>query len=83
MSDLQGYVVDPLAVLTAEAVGAEVTRRGRIAYRAWVEACGRFGLNVPRRFEDLMVDEQNQWAEVYGVCEKNSRDHEAGLVDPA
>ena len=78
MSDLQGWVIDPLGALTPEAVGAEAERRSRVAYQAWVEACGRTGVSLSRSWEQLLTDEKSQWSAVYGVCVRADLDHDAG-----
>jgi hypothetical protein len=75
---LSGWEVDPLEAITPEARAAEADRRGRLAYRAWVESCARTGVNVTKQWEDLLDDERYQWAGVYGVCVESERRHEAG-----
>ncbi len=79
MSQLEGWRIDTTDALTPEAVAAESERRSRIAYRAWVEACGRTGLNVAKPWEGLIDDEKWQWAAVYGVCARVEFDRGAGV----
>lgn len=53
------------------AIGAfspEYEHKSRVAYEAWVTACGRTGVNVPNRWEDLLDDEKYQWGDVYNAC---------------
>ena len=43
----------------------ESDRRSQFAYAAWVEACGRTGVNVSVPWEQLLDDEKYQWRLVY------------------
>ncbi|HEY1956675.1 MAG TPA: hypothetical protein VGH28_13740 [Polyangiaceae bacterium] len=79
MSQLPGWVVDPLKYFAADVKAREAERRSRIAYRAWVEASARVGVNVEKPWEELLQDEKAQWSDVYGVCCRADLDHEAGV----
>jgi hypothetical protein len=56
---------------------AEAERRSRVAYQAWIDACGRVGVNVPVPWERLLDDERYSWGLVYDDVWRDEREHAA------